>query len=288
MKVGIGLPASIPNVSNELVLAWARRADECGFSSLGLIDRLVYPNYEPLITLAAASSVTKRARLMTTILIAPLRRPGVLAKQASTLDRISGGRLTLGLAIGARRDDFRAAPVSFKTRARRFEDQLRIMKRVWSGQSIAENLGPIGPQPARAGGPEILIGGYSPSAIARVSRWADGYISGSGSDPSRAASTFKLVEDSWKAAGRKGKPRLVCATYFALGPEAVDRGGAFLRDYYRFLGQAAENLVSRMLSTPDVVKDAIDSFSEIGADELMLWPCVPELEQVDLLAQLLP
>jgi len=162
------------------------------------------------------------------------------------------------------------------------------MKRVWSGQSIAENLGPIGPQPARAGGPEILIGGYSPSAIARVSRWADGYISGSGSDPSRAASTFKLVEDSWKAAGRKGKPRLVCATYFALGPEAVDRGGAFLRDYYRFLGQAAENLVSRMLSTPDLVKDAIDSFSEIGADELMLWPCIPELEQVDLLAQLVP
>jgi len=89
MKVGIGLPALIPNVPSELVLAWARRADECGFSSLALIDRLVYPNYEPLITLAAVSSVTKRTRLMTTILIAPLGRPGVLAKQASTLDRIS-------------------------------------------------------------------------------------------------------------------------------------------------------------------------------------------------------
>lgn len=287
MKVGIGLPATIPNVPSDIVLAWAKRADECNFSSLGIIDRLVYPNYEPLITLAAVSSVTKRVRLMTSILIAPLRRPGLLAKQASTLDRISAGRLTLGLAIGGREDDFRAAPASFKTRARRFEEQLRIMKTAWSGQSVAENLGAIGPRPVQTGGPEILIGGYSPPAITRVGRWADGYIA-SGSDPARAASMYKLAEDSWKAAGRQGKPRLVCATYFALGEKAVDRGGAYLRDYYKFLGPAAENLARGMLSTPDAVKGAINSFSETGADELIFWPCVPDLEQVDLLAQLLP
>jgi alkanesulfonate monooxygenase SsuD/methylene tetrahydromethanopterin reductase-like flavin-dependent oxidoreductase (luciferase family) len=91
MKVGIGLPATIPNVPSDVLLAWAKRADERNFSSLAVIDRLVYPNYEPLITLAAVSSVATRVRLMTSILIAPLRRPGLLAKQASTLDRISGG-----------------------------------------------------------------------------------------------------------------------------------------------------------------------------------------------------
>src|SRR5918992_4571981 len=149
MDIGIGLPATIPWTNAPLILEWAKRADSSPFSSLGILDRLVYLNYEPLITLAAAAAVTERVRLMSTVLIAPLRGAGVLAKQAATIDALSGGRLTLGLGVGAREDDFQAAPASFHDRARRFEEQLAIMKRVWSVQPLSDEVGAVGPTPAR-------------------------------------------------------------------------------------------------------------------------------------------
>src|SRR5215213_2766463 len=192
MDIGIGLPATIPWTNAPLILEWAKRADSSPFSSLGILDRLLYPNYEPLITLAAAAAVTERVRLMTTVLIAPLRRAGVLAKQAATIDALSGGRLTLGLGVGAREDDFQFAPASFHDRGRRFEEQLELMRRDWSGQPVSEEVRVVGPPPAQAGGPELLIGGYTPVSIRRVGRWGDGFISGACVTPSRFASCSTL------------------------------------------------------------------------------------------------
>ncbi len=123
MKIGIGLPATIPGTEGKNILDWAKKADSGPFSTLGILDRLVFPNYEALITLAAVAGVTQRVRLMTTVLLAPLRNTALLAKQAASLDALSGGRLTLGLGIGGREDDYLAASVSFKTRGKRFEEK---------------------------------------------------------------------------------------------------------------------------------------------------------------------
>jgi alkanesulfonate monooxygenase SsuD/methylene tetrahydromethanopterin reductase-like flavin-dependent oxidoreductase (luciferase family) len=285
MDVGIGLPATIPGTRGSLILDWAKRADSGPFSSLGIIDRLVYPNYESLITLAAAAAVTDRVRLMSTILIAPLRGAGVLAKQAASIDALSGGRLTLGLGVGAREDDFNAAPATFHDRARRFEEQLELMKRVWSGQPASDEVGPIGPPPARSGGPELLVGGYSPPAIRRVGRWGDGYISGGIPDPEQVRQLFDLAEESWRAEGREGKPRLVASLYYALGPNA-ERGGDYLRDYYGYFGPAADDMARSIPSSPEAVEGLIRGFGEVGADEVICWPTVAELDQVDRLADL--
>ena len=285
MQIGIGHPGTIPGVKGQLILDWAKRADMGPFSSLGSLDRLVYSNYDALITLSAAAAVTQRIRLITTVLLAPLHNAGLLAKQAATLDALSGGRLTLGVGVGGREDDFRAASTSFHDRGKRFEAQLETMKRAWSGQPLADDIGPVGPPPARQGGPELLIGGNTPKAIQRVSRWGDGYISG-GAPPPMARQAYTLAEQAWKAAGRAGKPRFVAGMYWGLGPNAAERAGTYIRQYYTFLGPIAEQIASSVASTPEAVKGALQAFADIGVDELICWPCIPDLDQVDRLAEL--
>ena len=284
MDIGIGLPATIPGTKGSLVLDWAKRVDSSIFSSLGILDRVVYPNYEPLITLASAGAVTSRVRLMTTVLLAPLRGAGLLAKQAATIDALSGGRLTLGLGVGGREDDFKAAPAPFHDRAHRFEEQLDLMKRIWSGKPVSDEAGPVGPPPAQAGGPELLIGGYSAAPIRRVGRWADGFISGGVPDPEQVRQMFDLAQESWRAEGREGKPRLVATLYYALGPNAA-RGGDYIRDYYSYFGPAADDMARAIPSSPEAVEELIRGFGDVGADEVVCWPTVADLEQVDRLAE---
>ena len=202
MDIGIGLPTTIPGVTREQVLEWARRAEARGFSSLGTIDRLVYGNYEPLIALAAAAAVTERIKLATNILIAPTRGSGAaLAKQAATLDHLSGGRLILGVAVGGRKDDFEAAGVDFHTRGRQFEAMLEEWSRIWAGESFGF-AGAIGPQ-AR---PTLIIGGGSDAALARAARHADGWIFGGGA-PDQFRAAADKVRAAWSAARAAPSPR---------------------------------------------------------------------------------
>lgn len=285
MKIGIGLPSTIPGTEGKRILDWAKKADSGPFSTLGILDRLVFPNYEALITLAAVAGVTQRIRLMTTVLLAPLRNTALLAKQAASLDALSGGRLTLGLGIGGREDDYLAASVSFRRRGKRFEEQLATMKRIWSGQPLSDHIGPVGPTPVRSGGPELLIGGYSAAATQRVGRWGDGFIAG-GRDPQGTRQLFSLAEESWKAAGRPGKPRLVGCFYYALGPDAKERAGAYLRSYYSFMGPMVETMINNLPITIETIKERIQAYADIGADEVILWPCTLDLEQLDQLAEL--
>jgi len=279
------MPATVSGVTGERLLEWARIADAGPFSSLGIIDRLAYDNFEPLVTLAAAAAVTGRVRLMTTVLVAPLHNTGVLAKQVATLNAISGGRLSLGVGVGGREDDFEVAPASFKDRGRRFEEQLETMRRIWSGEPI-DGIGPIGPTPRRANGPELLIGGVSSTAIARVGRWADGFISGFGS-MEQARRGFSLAQASWSAAGRPGKARFVGGLYFGLGQNATSRAHAHFLRFYSYMGSQASQLVAYVLTSEEDIIRAIRRCGDIGMDELVLWPTIDETEQLERLGELI-
>jgi alkanesulfonate monooxygenase SsuD/methylene tetrahydromethanopterin reductase-like flavin-dependent oxidoreductase (luciferase family) len=285
MKVGVGLPASLKGADGPRILEWAVKADAGPFSSVAVIDRLVYRNYDPLVTLAAVAAVTRRVRLTTAILLAPLRNPGVMAKQAASIDALSGGRLTLGLGVGSREDDFLVAPAPFKGRGRRFEEQLDLMKRVWSGKPVGEGVGPVGPAPGRPGGPELLIGGRSQAAVARAGRLADGYIA-SPYEPSGIPPLYRVVEEAWKAAGKPGRPRLVGIFFFALGPNGAEAALSYMRDYYAWRGALADQLARNVLTTREAIATTLRGFADVGMDELLMLPCLPGIDQVDRLADI--
>ncbi|MFJ9783027.1 LLM class flavin-dependent oxidoreductase [Amycolatopsis sp. NPDC101161] len=273
MKIGLGLPLQDPGV----LLDWARRADTGPFASVGLGDRVVYDNPEPLVALAAVAAATTRIRVQTNVLLAPARETVLLAKQAATLDRISGGRFTLGLGIGPRPDDFTATGQDYHRRGRRLDDQLARLRELWAAGSA------IGPAPTRAGGPELLFGGFSPQAIGRVARWGDGFISVSPAD--LTDQLFRAVEKTWQAAERPGTPRLVAQVNAVLGPpERVDRGLAAIAAYYRSLGPYAEKVLEDVLTTPDRLREAVATYERLGADEVVVYCWTTDVDQVDRIA----
>jgi alkanesulfonate monooxygenase SsuD/methylene tetrahydromethanopterin reductase-like flavin-dependent oxidoreductase (luciferase family) len=280
MDVGIGLPATIPGVTGEQILEWARRAEGRGFSTLGTIDRVVYGNDEPLVTLAAAAAVTGSIKLATTVLLAPLRaNAALLAKQAASVDHISNGRLVLGVAVGGREDDYEVSGVDFHTRGRRFDEQLETFGRVWSGEAG------VGPAPPR-GRPTVLIGGQAGAAFRRAAQHADGWIMGGGAPDQFREGKAKL-DAAWSEAGRDGAPRTASLAYFALGDGAEQAADTYLHDYYGFLGEIADMIASSAATDADTVRGYVAGFEQAGCDELILFPCSPDPGQVDLLADAL-
>jgi alkanesulfonate monooxygenase SsuD/methylene tetrahydromethanopterin reductase-like flavin-dependent oxidoreductase (luciferase family) len=284
MNVGIGLPSTIPGVDRDSLLTWARKAEERGFSSLGALDRIVYANYDPLVAFAAAAVVTERIRLTSNVLLGPVRANGaVLAKQAATIDNLSGGRLTLGIALGAREDDYEATGTPLERRGKLFDQQLDEMKRIWAGEQRG-TAGAIGPPAAREGGPELVIGGGVEASIRRVARYGDGWTM-SGGTPDQFKETSAKVKEAWSEAGREGDPRLIALCYFALGEGAEEAAKEDLGHYYAWLGdEIAGQIVASAATDEDTVRGYRDAFAEAGADELICFPTSTDPAQVDLLA----
>jgi alkanesulfonate monooxygenase SsuD/methylene tetrahydromethanopterin reductase-like flavin-dependent oxidoreductase (luciferase family) len=274
MDVGIGLPNAVRGVDRRGTVEWARRAEETGFSSLGTIDRLVFPSYESLISLTAAAAVTERIKLVTDILIAPLRvNTALFAKQTATLDHLSEGRLVLGLAVGGREDDFELSGADFSKRGRIFDRQLEELASLWGTDRVAP-----------ASRPGLLIGGRSDAALRRAARHGDGWTFGGGT-PEAFAENRAKVREAWAAEGRNDEPRTMALFYFALGERAEEDARHDLLDYYGFLGEVAEQLVAAAAKDEATVKQYLSAFEAAGADEVICFPTSIDPEQVDLLAR---
>jgi alkanesulfonate monooxygenase SsuD/methylene tetrahydromethanopterin reductase-like flavin-dependent oxidoreductase (luciferase family) len=280
MKIGIGLPAAVPDVDATTIGAWAAEAEQAGFASVGVIDRLVYDNLEPLTALAAAAARTEQVELLTTVLNVGWRaNPVLLAKQMASVDLLSGGRLTAGMGLGGWPEDFAASEVPTSGGGARLRSALATMRRVWAGE-VSGQGGPMRRLPA--GRPALLFGGLVPAAFTRAAAEGQGWV----------APLFGLqvvedgvsaVREAWAEAGRAGEPRIVTGRYFSLGEGADRVADEYIRHYY--LDEYFPMARADTLTSPEQMAEELDRLTEVGVTDLVLYPSSAGLEQVRLLAE---
>jgi len=279
MDVAIGLPNAVPGATGAQLTEFARRAEARGFSSLGTIDRIAYPNLEPLTSLAAAAAVTERIGLATTVLLGPLRvNPVALAKQVASVHKLSGGRMTLGIGLGGREDDYEVAGVETSTRGKNLDAMLERIEEVWEGDEVG---------PEHEAPPRVLVGGSVEASFKRAARFGDGWIA-AGAPPEQFAAWRQSFEATWSESGRSEPPQNAALAYYSLGDRAEEDARDYLTDYYAWLGEDIANfIVGSAAKDPESVKQVVSAFESAGCQELFLFPSSSDPQQVDLLADAL-
>ena len=278
-RIGLGLPAAIPDASGGAIVEWASLGEELGFASLGVIDRLVYDNYDPFVALAAAAAVTEHTELFTTVLNVPWRQSALmLAKQLWSLERISGGRLIAGVGLGGWPEDYYESGVDLAGRGAVLDEMLDVMFRAWKG----EVSGAGGPLPALPPGrPRLLFGGFAPRSYERMAGLGGGWVAPLfGFDALLGG--IASAQAAWSDAGRPGQPRIVVGRYFSLGRDADSTADEYIRHYYgdEFFGAARADV----LTTPAHLDDELQRLRDAGCDDVLLFPCSADLDEPRRLA----
>jgi alkanesulfonate monooxygenase SsuD/methylene tetrahydromethanopterin reductase-like flavin-dependent oxidoreductase (luciferase family) len=285
MRVGVWMPNAMPfGLERSSFLDWVRLADQAGFDTLSTLDRPNYDMWDPLVSLAAAAAVTERIRLATTTLPLPNRNEVLVAKQAAVIDRLSGGRLTLGVSLGSRPDDYEVLGATLEHRVTRFRRQIATLRRVWAEarQSDREH-GVLGPPPVQDPGPPIWIGAISERARQRAVELADGFIFGGAARP---ATIGPAVASMRPQVAEQGKTDFSfnAVAYIAIGGEReFAEAVAHHERYYPVLPVPVEQAIHH--GPIGKIKDVVAEYAACGLDLLVLMPEVRSLRQLELLSE---
>lgn len=275
-----------PDLDAGVLRTWARTVDEGPFSSLCWGERIAFDNPDSLTLLGALSAWTDRVRLVTTVIVPQLHDPVLLAKALATGDMLSGGRLTVGLGVGGRQEDYDAVGADFATQTRRaMAERVTVMKRVWAGERVTDSVLPVGPPPVQAGGPPLLVGTIGPKTVRSAATWADG-VAGTILDLDVGAQNalFDVARSAWAEAGRPA-PHLATSFWFALGDGDAPRAQLH-RHLRRYMNWIPAEFVDAMApttgwaGTEDELLRVLREFEAVGTDEVHLIPTSTDLDQL--------
>ena len=291
--IGLAWVNPAPLTKPENVVNFAKKCEAMGCHSMWTIDRIAYDNLEPLTVLAAAAGATQKIRLGTSVLLGNLRHASHAAKIVSTLDFISNGRVTLGLGFGSRENDYRAAEIPFEHRGSRAVEQVQLMKRLWTEDSVTfkgkfynvENLS-VGPKPIQKPHPPIWTGGSAEVALKRAGSWADGFICGSSAIP-EFPSTWEKIAAYARVAGRDpNRIRKAGLTFMAID-EDQSKAVKTVEDYVmRYYGRLRADVANTSLvGAPAAIVERVGAFLSRGLDTLIIGVADPDPRQLDLFGE---
>jgi probable F420-dependent oxidoreductase len=248
MRIGFGAPVSGAWATPGNLGRFAALAETAGYGSLWTFQRLLVPEgsamepvyhsvLDPVAALGYAAAVTERIRLGIAVINHPYMSPAIVAKQAASLDVLSGGRLDLGLGIGWMPEEFALTGATMAGRGPRTAEYIDVMRRLWAGEVAGFHgehftipAGWAAPVPVQRPGPPVLLGGMAPRALQRVGRLADGWVTSSRTDLSRIGELIAVVREAAEQAGRDpARIRVVCRGVVRWGaPVTVPEGGGRL------------------------------------------------------------
>lgn len=294
MGVGMTLPVMEPDISPERLQEWSELIDAGPFSSLAFGERIAFDNPDALTLLGAVAAWTRRVRLTTTVIVPQLHDPVMLAKALATGDRISGGRLSVGLGVGGREEDYEAVGADHATRTMAdMAERAGVLRRVWAGENLTGATRPVGPSPHRTGGPELLVGTHGQRTLRHSARWADGLAGMSlDADVAGTATLFDVAREAWAAADRPA-PRLTTSFWFALAETSEDPRAQVHQHLRHYMNWLPPSLVDALAPTAGFagtlaeLRTRLADFAAIGSDEVQLIPTSDDPRQVELVSGLL-
>lgn len=285
MDIAMTLPTMLPHGRAEFV-AWCREVDEGPWSSLAVPERITFTSHSLVVQLAGAAALTERVRLWTTLIVLPAHNEVQVAKDMASVDQLASGRLTLGVGVGGREQDYRAIGGDFSRRWQRMDAQVARMQRIWAQEPPFDGSDPVGPAPLQPGGPPFVAGVIGPKALARAARWAVGVDDPSAITAVDAASLEaqrQKVVNAWKEAGRSEPPHFSSSLWFALGPDAQEQLSGYIYRYMRIFDDdfARQLAASAPVHSHGALRDAVDAARQAGCDEFFLVPTTTDPAELD-------
>jgi alkanesulfonate monooxygenase SsuD/methylene tetrahydromethanopterin reductase-like flavin-dependent oxidoreductase (luciferase family) len=280
------MPVMEPDLDATVLRNWARAIDQGPFSSLCWGERIAFTNPDSLTLLGALAAWTDRVRLVTTVIVPQLHDPVMLAKALATGDMLCGGRLTVGIGVGGRHEDYHAVGADPATQTMRgMAERVAVMKRVWAGEKLTDSVLPVGPSPVQAGGPPLLVGSIGPKTIRSAAAWADGLAGATMDlDVAKQNELFDVARAAWAQAG-KPKPHLATSFWFAFGSHQQARAQVHrhLRRYMNWIPAEYVDAMAPMTGwagSEDELAAVLRKFEQVGTDEIQLIPTSSDLDQL--------
>ncbi len=297
-KMALLVPGSFavapPNI--EEYTQFFRRADDLGFHSLWVIDRIFHQIniMEPLTLLTCAATVTTRVRLGTSVLLSLFRNPVQLARTTATLDYLSGGRVTLGISLGGRDHEFEAMGIAKDRRVSRFRENLTLMRKLWAETDVThhgrfyhlDNVN-MWPKPLQKPGIPIIIGGSADAVLKRSAEDADGWVAGTGGDQEIFRQAWQKVQGYARAAGKdpdsldSGK-----LMYIFVGENRAQCRESLIKFTQAYYGPQYDVDTNNCAFGPaEQCAEKIQGFIDAGAKTMLLGPTWPDVSQITRIAE---